>query len=420
MRYIYNFFLCLILPFLPLRFLWRSRKNKAYRKHLLERFGFLGFQAIKESIWVHAVSLGESIAAVPLIKEMLKQYPGLPIVVTTMTPTGAQAIKKNFPNQVIHLYVPFDYPFVVKRFLNQINPKILIIMETELWPNILYYTAKRNVPIILNNARLSDRSFAGYKKVRKFMQPVLDCITMVLAQSELDGERFLKLGLKPKKLLVTGNIKFDIEISEASLAKAGELRSVIGQERPVWVAASTHKNEEEKVLVAAKKLLEILPDALLILVPRHPERFDFVFDLCESQGFNTVKYSNIKEYTNSTNIILGDVMGQMLMFYGACDLAFVGGSLIPWGGHNLLEPAALAKPVLSGPHLSSFVAISQMLDDARGLVVANDEKALAEKLIELFQDEKLRESLGQAALNVVESYRGATKKTLKIIEKLVV
>jgi len=241
---------------------------------------------------------------------------------------------------------------------------------------------------------------------------------MVLAQSEADGKRYLALGLEPKKLLVTGNVKFDIEIAPEVFLAANEFRSLLGNNRPIWVAASTHKGEEEKVLVAMKKVLEAVPDALLILVPRHPERFDFVFDLCAAKGFNAVRYSKIKEYSDATNIILGDVMGQMLMFYAAADIAFVGGSIVPWGGHNLLEPAALAKPVLSGPHLSAFVEISQLLSDGDGLVIVDDEEALAKKLIELFQDKVAQEKIGAAALKVVEKYRGVTKRTLEIVEKV--
>lgn len=418
MRYTYNFFLYLILPFLPLRLLWRSRKNIAYRQRMFERFGYFNFPPTKECIWVHAVSLGEAISAVPLIRALIRRYPNTAIVVTTMTPTGAERIQKIFNKEVIQLYVPYDYPFIVKRFLRQFNPKILVLMETELWPNILYYSAKRKVPIILCNARLSAKSVSGYKKIRGFMKQILDYITMVVAQSKIDGERFLALGLDPQKLLIGGNIKFDITIPDEVLLQATQLRLVFGKTRPIWIAASTHNMEEEKILIAAKKVLEILPDALLILVPRHLERFDKIFELCRNDGFNVVRYSNKQDYAASTNVVLGDVMGQLLLFYAVSDIAFVGGSLVPWGGHNLLEPAALAKPVISGPNLNAFLEISQLLIDGGALVKVDDEIILAQNLLKLFQDQNLREKLGAAALDVVEKHRGTTGKIMALIETL--
>ena len=418
MRYTYNFFLYLILPFLPLRLLWRSRKNIAYRERMPERFGYFNFSPTKECIWVHAVSLGEAISAVPLIRALIRRYPNTAIVVTTMTPTGAERIQKIFNKEVIQLYVPYDYPFIVKRFLCQFNPKILVLMETELWPNILYYSAKRKVPIILCNARLSAKSVSGYKKIRGFMKQILDYITMVVAQSKIDGERFLALGLDPQKLLIGGNIKFDITIPDEVLLQATQLRLVFGKTRPIWIAASTHNMEEEKILIAAKKVLEILPDALLILVPRHLERFDKIFELCRNDGFNVVRYSNKQDYAASTNVVLGDVMGQLLLFYAVSDIAFVGGSLVPWGGHNLLEPAALAKPVISGPNLNAFLEISQLLIDGGALVKVDDELILAQNLLKLFQNQSLREKLGAAALDVVEKHRGTTGKIMALIETL--
>lgn len=401
---------------MPLRLLWKARKNPAYKQRNSERFGYFRFPALEGSIWVHAVSVGEAIAAVPLIKKLMLNYPCTPIVVTTMTPTGAERIRSIFNSTVIQLYVPYDYPVFIKRFLCQIRPKILVLMETELWPNILYYSAKQSIPIVLSNARLSDKSFARYKKIRKFMESILHCITMVLAQSKIDAERFIELGIDPKKVITSGNIKFDIVIPDGLLSQAAQVRALFGKERPIWVAASTHKTEEEKVLVAAKKVLEVLPDALLILVPRHPERFDEVFALCNREGFNVVRYSDNCSYsTVLTNVILGDVMGQLLLFYATGDVAFVGGSLIPWGGHNLLEPAALAKPVLSGKYMDAFVEISQLLTETDALVTVDDETTLAKHLLRLLQNKALRENLGVRALDVVEKHRGATEKILMAI-----
>ncbi len=420
MRYLYNLVWFLILPFLPIRLLWRSRKNSAYRKNILERFAYFSFPALKGAIWVHTVSVGEALSAAPLVKALIKHYPDTKIVVTTMTPTGRERLQKIFTdNEILLLYVPYDYPLAVKRFLHHLNPKILVLIETEIWPNILYYTAKLNTPIIIGNARLSAKSFAGYSKIRPFIKSIINYTTMILAQSKLDAERFQTLGLEPQKISIAGNIKFDISIPNEVLLESSNLHSTLGKARPIWVAASTHPLEEEKVLVATKKVLESIPNALLILVPRHPERFDTVFDLCNQRGFKTIRYTKLQDYSSSINIIVGDVMGKMLSFYAASDIAFVGGSLIPWGGHNLLEPAALAKPILTGPNLNAFLEISQLLADADAMIKVNNEEELAQNLLKLFANSELRGKLGTAALDVVEKHRGATTKILTTIENII-
>ena len=418
MRFIYNLLLYLVLPFLPLRLLWKSRKNHAYRLRIAERFAYFNFAPLKKSIWVHAVSLGESISAIPLIKELIRTYPNTTIVVTTMTPTGADRIQKIFKDQVRQLYAPYDYPFAVKSFLKQINPKILILMESELWPNILHYSAKNKIPIIIANACLSAKSFNNYKKIYPLVSSMLNCITTVAVQTKVDAERFLALGINPKKVSIAGNVKFDIKIPGDLASRAKQLRLEWGKDRPIWTVASTHPGEEEKILRAAKIVRKVLPESLLILVPRHPERFNETYSLCCEHGFNTIRYSENQECSPSTNIVLGDTMGQLLLFYAASDIAFVGGSLVPIGGHNLLEPAALSKPVLSGPHLSEFLEISQLLIDADALIKVEDEESLAQNIIKLLQDKNLQEKLGTKALDVVEQHRGATKKILNRIKEL--
>jgi len=421
MFYIYNFLIHLILPLLPLRLLWKSRKNSSYRQRILERFGLCSFPVINNSIWVHAVSLGEAISAVPLIKELMVTYPNTTIVVTSMTPTGAQRIREIFKSnpQILQLYIPYDYPFAIKRFLRHLHPKILILMEAELWPNILHYTAKQNIPIIIANACLSEKSVKNYQKFGNFIKPMLKYLTCVATQSKIDAENFAAIGVAKEKILITGNIKFDMQIKDAAYEQAKQLRDFLGQNRPIWVAASTHAGEEEKILTAARIILQQIPDSLLILIPRHPERFNQVFALCKKEQFNTVRYSASQEYSSDTNIVLGDVMGRLLLFYAASDLAFVGGSLIPWGGHNLLEPAALAKPVLSGPNLSEFREISQLMSDTGGLIKVENETVLADTIIKLFNDKNLCEQIGLAALEVVEKHRGATQKILEQVKRLV-
>lgn len=419
MRYIYTLLWHLILPLLFLRLWWRGRKNHGYRQHIGERFGCYDFPPLRQSIWIHAVSVGEMLAAVPLIKALVKRYPQYSIVVTTMTPTGRDCAKAALGDSIVLLYLPYEYPLVIKRFIKQTNPRLAVFMETELWPNLLDHINRRNIPIILGNARLSLKSFQGYKKLLFLIKPALSYFTMILAQSNADRERFLALGVKQNRVIVSGNIKFDLEIPTDLINQTVKLRSLLGDNRPIWIAASTHNGEEIKLLSTARAVLEQVPTMLLILVPRHPERFDEVLALCQRERFNVTLYSKLEQYSATTEILLGNIMGKLLLFYGASDLAFVGGSLIPWGGHNLLEPAALAKPVLSGNHLHAFAEISHIMIDRDALVIVNDESSLTEKLITLFRDRAQREQLGAAALDIVERHRGSTEKILEVIKNLV-
>jgi len=421
MRYIYNFLFYLLLPLLPLRLYLRSRKNPAYLKNWGERFAHYSTLSLKNSIWLHAVSLGEAIAAIPLIKQLQDAYPNKNIVITTMTPTGREKIKATFPESVFIFYVPYDYPQAVKRFLEHIEPNLLIIMETELWPNLIYYTAKRHVPILLVNARLSLNSFLGYNRIKSFISKVLNNITVIAAQSKEDGNRFIQLGFPSEKLHITGNIKFDIDISQNILKEAQIVieQWKLDKTRPIWIAASTHKGEEEKVLKAARKILEKLPNALLILVPRHPERFEEVITLCNQQGFNTIQYSKNETCTAKTQVIIGDVIGKLLMFYNIAQVAFVGGSLVPTGGHNLLEPAALDIPVVTGSSLANFQEISELLFNAGAAVLVRDELQLAKAILKLLIHDKRRAELVAAAKKVVAKNKGALTKIMRLIAEAV-
>ena len=419
LKSIYDFSFYLILPFLPLRLWFKSRKNKLYARRMKERFGRFSFPKLESSIWVHAVSLGESVAALPLIEGLLKRYPEIQIVVTNMTPTGAEQIKKSLGDKVLQLYVSYDYPRAVKRFLEQINPRILIVMETELWPNMLYQCRERNISIVIANARLSQHSFAGYKRIASIIGYLLNCATFVIAQNKTYGNRFIKLGLSRSRLLVMGNIKFDLKIPDSLSEQALELRKKLGLNRPIWVAASTHPQEEEKILTAAAKINEAIPSALLILIPRHPERFNEVEQLCKQKNFRITRYSSQQSCSPDTNVMIGDVMGQMLLFYAIANVAFVGGSLVPNGGHNILEPAALEKPIITGMHLENFAEIAQLFLDNDALITVNDEMALAQNVTELLQDKNLRRQYGIAAREVMEKNQGATRKILNVIYKLV-
>lgn len=415
MRYIYNTLFYLLLPILLVRLLWRSLRQKEYRYRIAERYGFYPV-ALEGSIWVHAVSVGETLAAIPLIKNLQKLFPNIPLVVTTMTPTGAARVKSAFSDSVIHLYIPYDFSGGVKRFLRAIKPKIAIIMETELWPNLLYYSHQFGVPICLVNARLSEKSAAGYQRIAGLTQEMLQKIDVIAAHGDKDADRFVKLGANEKRVHTTGNIKFDIHIPETLKQTGDKLREELGQNRFIWIAASTHEGEEEIILAAHKELVAHNPQALLILVPRHPNRFDAVAKL-SAASFTTCRRSKNEIPDANTQVYVGDTMGELLLLYSACDVAFVGGSLISLGGHNILEAAALAKPILTGKSLYNFLEISQKFIDAAAMVTIKDSKELYAQL-QALQNTSQRLQVGERALAVMAENRGALNKQIDLIKQI--
>lgn len=358
---------------------------------------------------MHAVSVGETLAAIPLIKELKKSYPDVPLIVTNMTPTGAARVKAALNDSVCQVFIPYDLPGSVVRFLQRINPQVAVIMETELWPNLFAACKKRNIPIVLLNARLSQKSYSGYNAIRSLTCEMLKCIQKLAAQSRADADRFLALGMQPEKINVTGNLKFDLEIPADLHSKSILLREQLGPNRLIWIAASTHPTEEEIVLKAHKEILIKNPEALLILVPRHPDRFNTVATLCNNLGFKTVRRSLGSALTPDTSVYLGDTMGELLLMYSASDVTFVAGSFVSVGGHNMLEPAALKKPILTGPQLFNFAEISQMLIQEKGMIVVTPE-TLAEQVLKLFINQHGRQVMGDSAFRVVEQNRGSLQK----------
>ena len=354
-----------------------------------------------------------------MIRRLQRSYPDHVIAVTTTTPTGSDRVRAMLGDSVYHCYAPYDLPGAVERTLRRLRPRCLIIMETELWPNLVHCCARRKVPVVVANARLSERSARGYARFGVLTAPMLAKIATVAAQYPEDGERFRRLGLAAGKLETTGNIKFDIVLSPEQQREAerlsGEWRGAQG--RPVWLAASTHQGEEEIILEAFGRIRRFSPATLLVLVPRHPDRFNAVADLCRQRGFVTARRSAGELPGEDTAILLGDTMGELPVFYGACDLAFVGGSLTPVGGHNLLEPAAWKKPVLSGPHLFNFAEISNLLKRSGGLTICADEGALAGAVLELLESPTALRARGEAGRAVVENNRGAMDKLLAIVAR---
>ncbi|WLG95364.1 lipid IV(A) 3-deoxy-D-manno-octulosonic acid transferase [Pseudomonas sp. FP198] len=420
-RTLYSALFYLGLPLVAIRLWLRARKAPAYARRIGERFAWGLPALVPGGIWVHAVSVGESIAAAPMIRALLQRYPQLPITVTCMTPTGSERIKALFAEEprVQHCYLPYDLPCAAKRFLDQVRPKLAVIMETELWPNHIHQCARRGIPVALANARLSERSARGYARFPRLTRPMLGEMSLFAVQTEAEAERFRQLGARTDTVEVTGSIKFDLTIDPQLLESASALRRQWqAVDRPVWIAASTHEGEDEVVLAAHQRLLASYPDALLILVPRHPERFDSVAQLCACEGFATVRRSSAQPVTAQTSVLLGDTMGELLFLYALADSAFVGGSLVPNGGHNLLEPAALAKPVLSGPHLFNFLEIAAQLRAAGALQEVEDAESLALAVQRLFELPRDAQRMAEAGLKVMRSNQGALQRLLDGLGRL--
>jgi len=420
-RFLYTLLLIIVCPFF-LYALYKGKENKPkFGKRWVEHFGFS--RRLKDNnatpLWIHTVSVGEAIAATPLIRALKKQNPQQTIVVTTTTSTGAAQIQK-LGDLVEHRYMPLDFSFAVKNFIRRINPSALLIMETELWPNTLHTLNKYNIPVTIINARLSERSYLRYLKFQFIFNLLSKNISQLLCQTAADAQRFILLGVDKQKVHITGSIKFDISISPEAIKEGEKLKNSIPADTPVWIAASTHKGEDEKILEAHKLLRDKIPEALLILVPRHPERFSSVKELCKSQGFNVLSRTGKQDISESTSVYIGDTMGEMLSLITAADICFMGGSLIgeKVGGHNLLEPAALAKPCLTGPSFYNFQIITEQLIAEHACIVCQSAEDIASNLIALFSDKARLQQMGMAALKVVNKNKGALNSTLQHLDLL--
>ena len=412
MRALYTLLLYLITPLVLLRLLWKSRLQPEYRRRIGERFGLVPAAAEGVAVWVHAVSVGESLAALPLIEALIRRHGEGRVWVTTTTPTGSERVSAALGARVRHSYAPYDLPGAVGRFLSRARPRQVVIMETELWPNLFRAIRRRGLPLLVANARLSPRSYRGYSRLRRSIAGVLADCTEVAAQSQADAERFRSLGAP--RVSVMGNIKFDMALPQEQLARGRELRATLGPNRPVWIAASTHEGEEQAALDAHRELLRRLPHCALILVPRHPQRFDEVAKLVERSGLRSARRSQASPDAQ-TQVFLGDSMGEMFAYFAAADLAFVGGSLAPVGGHNVLEPAALGLPVLFGPHMHNFIAARDLLLGRHAAIAVADAADLACQLAALFGDRAQCARMGEAGRAAVETNRGALKRLLGLL-----
>ena len=418
MRFAYALVTYLLMPVYAAYWFARGLGNRTYRDRFGQRFGF-GYPLMTGgSIWIHAVSVGEVQAAVPLIKSLKNQFPDRRLLVTTVTPTGAARVAALFGDSVQHCYIPFETPYAVTRFFNSVQPDIALILETEIWPNLYHECGQREVPLILVSARISPNSLDTYRRFLPLFRETLSYGIVIAAQSEIDAERFRALGAAPERTKVTGNIKFDIELPEDLLERGEAFRRDNFEGRPVWVAASTHDREEEQVLDAHEQLSKRFPDALLILVPRHPERFAAVRSLLHRKGLSFVARTDGTPCTSDTQVYLGDTMGDVPLFYAAANVAFVGGSLVPIGGHNLLEPAALGRPVVTGPHLFHTQDIASKFEKLGASIAVNNAGQLAVAVADLFADEATATDIGNRGRELVQQNKGALDRLLELLEPL--
>ena len=412
LRFGYTLLLYLLLPYAVFHLLWRGRRQPGYLRHIGERFGRYGSKPDQPVIWLHAVSVGETRAAVPLVQRLRERYPGHRILITHMTPTGRETGEQLFGGSVLRCYLPYDYPFAVRRFLRHFRPEVGLLMETELWFNLVDACKEGGVPLLLVNARLSEKSARRYRRFSGLTRAALGQLAAVAAQTGEDARRLEELGaLSPA---VMGNLKFDCSPSESMLRLGSELRARFGADRPLFLAASTREGEEELILDAVRGAQ--VPGLLTVIVPRHPQRFDAVAKLLEQRGIPYRRRSSGQAVEPQIEAVLGDSMGEMFAYYAACDVAFIGGSLLPYGGQNLIEACAVGRPVLIGPHTYNFAEASRLaLQAGAALRVANGE-ALAAALNRLFRDEAAREAMSKAGLAFSRDHRGATERVMSLIE----
>jgi 3-deoxy-D-manno-octulosonic-acid transferase len=418
MRVLYSLLLYLALPLVLAYLALRGLRDRDYLKRWPERFGFFDTPESTGAIVVHAVSMGEVNAASALVRELADQFPDLPLCLTTLTPTGSERVRSLYAEGVSHVYAPLDLPGAVRRFFNRVRPRLLIIMETEIWPNLYHEAHARSIPVIIVNARISEHSLAAYRRLKKWTARALSHVTEIAAQSDVDASRMIEIGADKRCVTVTGNLKFDVT-PPASLAELGEaLRVAWGTDRLVLTAGSTHEGDELALLRAFKGLVGRFPMALLVLVPRHPERFARAAQLARSAGLRVAFRSENPVCPRDYPCYIVDSMGVLPQYYAACDVAFVGGSMTRVGGQNMLEPAALGKPVVVGPHTFNFRDISRQLVENQGAIQVADAEELEAALNRLFEQPELRDRMGLAALGLVKKGQGAVQRTLARVEAL--
>ncbi len=417
-RLVYSLVLYLILPFVFLRLWWRGRANPAYRQRWSERLALTRFPKTGCPVIVlHVVSVGETMAALPLAEQLLLEFPEHTLWLTSITPTGSDTVRRLLGERVAHSYLPYDLPDAVQRFLNQVQPRLFLVMETELWPNLYAACAQRHIPLLLLNARLSERSMRGYQHLAALVRETLQAITVIAARENEDARRFQQLGAPSSKVQVSGNIKFDLRINSAITETAQALRAQWGQRR-VWVAGSTHAGEETCLLQVQQQLRQHWPDVLLILVPRHPERFDSVAELCRAQHLSAVRRSEARQPEPTTAVLLGDSMGELVFWYALADMAFIGGSLVDVGGHNPLEAAIWGVPVLTGPYTHNTRDIYPALIAVGGAIQVESASDLSHHLLDWLSNNEKRQAAGKAAQQFLMQHQGVVGRLMQTIRSI--
>lgn len=410
-RFFYTLGLWLLMPYVFFHLLWRGRKQPEYLLHIGERFGFYNAHSDKPLIWLHTVSVGETRAAASMIKRLHEEYPDHQLLLTHTTPTGRAASEQLYGNRVLRVYLPYDYPFAVKHFLNHFRPCIGILLETEIWFNLIHACHSNDIPLLLLNARLSEKSARGYARFAGLTRAALGELAVIAAQTTADAQRFGSLG--GGNIAVTGNLKFDIEAPSGMLELGKQLRTLFGANRKIFLAASTREGEEELILQTLSRLA--MPGLLTVIVPRHPQRFDEVASLLNKNGITFQRRSKNEPVSPDTQVVLGDSMGEMFAYYAASDIAFIGGSLLPFGGQNLIEACVVGTPVLIGPHTYNFAEATRLAVEAGAAAQVKNTDELLDALQRLLEQPEALGEMRQQCAGFIEANRGATEKSLRII-----
>ncbi len=414
LRGLYSAVLYVLTPITVYHLIWRGFRVREYFQRWNERYASYPAPAERIDIWLHAVSVGEVNASVPVVDALRRAHPQLRWLITTITPTGSARVRALWGDEVEHVYVPYDLPGAVRRFLTHYRPRLALIMETELWPNLLFACRDHGVPSYILNARLSARSLRGYRVLAPLIARVVRTPQRIGAQSQADAKRFVALGAAPARVVDTGNLKFDIAAPRGLEDFVQRFRDSVGG-RPAWIAASTHEDEEGAIIALHRRLRQHWPDLLLLWAPRHPERFGRAIEQAQAAGWKTATRRALQWPGVDDEVFVIDTLGELMSFYACADVAFVGGSLQPVGGHNLLEPAAVGTPMVTGPHLHNFAEISRRLREAGALEVGRDADAVGDALQRLLEQADVRASVRRNGQALVEQGRGALQRTLDMI-----
>ena len=418
LRGLYSAALYLLLPITVYHLIWRGFRQSEYFRRWPERYAVYGTpvddDAPRQTLWIHAVSVGEVNAAAPLVNALRRLHPDLPLLVTTITPTGSARVRALWGEAVQHVYLPYDLPGAVRRFFTHFRPRAGLVLETELWPNLLFGAREQGVPTYILNARLSERSLRGYRLLAPLVGRALRTVRRVGAQSAADAARFVQLGARPEQVQDLGNLKFDTPVPEHLDAFVAQFRERLGT-RTAWIAASTHDGEEAAIVAMHRALRATHPDLLLVWAPRHPERFRAAVDHAHAAGWRVATRRLTRWPGADDDVFVVDTLGELMAFYACAQVAFVGGSLQPIGGHNLLEPAAVGTAMVTGPHLHNFTEIAHRLEQAGAVRIVPDADAAMRAVGELLDDEAARAQMVAAGYRLVEEGRGALARTLALI-----